>query len=704
MYALGIDLGTAFTAAATWRSGHAEMASLGSRTASIPSVVLLREDESFMTGEAANRRALLQPSRVAREFKRRFGDSTPLLLGGSPHSAESLMAKLLAAVVEDISVREAEAPASVCVCHPANWGPYKVDLLRQAVRMADIHAPTEMLVEPVAAAGHYARQTRIEPGALVAVYDLGGGTFDAAVLRKTSVGFDIIGQPEGIEHLGGSDFDAAVFAHVRTVVGAQLDALDPGALTTVAAVARLRQECTEAKETLSSDTDTSIPVLLPNFSTQVRLTREELERMVRPSLYETIAALQRAIRGAGVQPEDLHSVLLIGGSSRMPLVAQLVGAEIGRPVAVDAHPKHAVALGAAWVAGERMTGSRPSAPPRPASSDDPRTAATPPAGLSTTAPAKAGALTAGAALASGIGQRARTHPPTAAPDPASAGAGVSDIDHGRAGTVRSPVDPQPASTPTDRPAALAAPPGPVPPGWLAPQADPGAPTPPWPPGVIATQAGVPPAGGTPDRPARGGARITRHWIMVAAALTTTAVVVLVGAYFAGAGHLFSGTSDTPAAVTGAASAAAPPTPSSSGAAPSIYTCPTDATAALWGCLTQATVTPGKITLKYTANFTLSPVQDATHFHFHLWLANPGPDGGTVPAANLMQRVPGHGSWVLIYSNAVTVIDANTEQGGTQLGLQTSKYTLLCVRVATGLHGLIQDKSGGLRTGNCVKLT
>ena len=84
MYTIGIDVGTTFTAAATWRDGHAEIVPLGSRSAAIPSVVLLRADETFLTGEAANRRGLTEPHRVAREFKRRMGDTTPILLGGVP--------------------------------------------------------------------------------------------------------------------------------------------------------------------------------------------------------------------------------------------------------------------------------------------------------------------------------------------------------------------------------------------------------------------------------------------------------------------------------------------------------------------------------------------------------------------------------------------------------------------------------------------
>src|SRR5262245_10757039 len=350
MYALGIDLGTTFTAAATWRNGHAEIVSLGSRTSAIPSVVLLREDETFLTGEGANRRGLSEPHRVAREFKRRLGDTTPILLGGVPYSAEALMARLLRSVIDEVVTREGGAPSAICVSHPANWGPYKTDLLLQAVRLAGLDEPVSFTTEPEAAAVFYAQQQRVETGAVVAVYDLGGGTFDAAVLRKTAVGFEILGRPEGIERLGGIDFDAAVFSHVSQAIGGKLSELDEDDPTVIAAVGRLREECVQAKEALSADTDVSIPVLLPNLSTDVRLTRAELESMVRPALYDSIEALKRALRSANVTADQLQAVLLVGGSSRMPVVAQLVGAELGRPVAVDAHPKHSVALGAAWLA------------------------------------------------------------------------------------------------------------------------------------------------------------------------------------------------------------------------------------------------------------------------------------------------------------------------------------------------------------------
>src|SRR5919112_5222333 len=119
MYTLGIDLGTTFTAAAVWRDGRAEIASLGSRTPAIPSVVLLREDASVLTGEAANRRATGEPHRVAREFKRRLGDTTPILLAGTPFSAEALTARLLQSVVEQVTAAEGEAPSAITISHPA---------------------------------------------------------------------------------------------------------------------------------------------------------------------------------------------------------------------------------------------------------------------------------------------------------------------------------------------------------------------------------------------------------------------------------------------------------------------------------------------------------------------------------------------------------------------------------------------------------
>jgi actin-like ATPase involved in cell morphogenesis len=350
-YWLGIDVGTTFTAAAicreeTGRRVLPEVVPLGTRSTAVSSVVYLAEDGQVVVGEAAERRAHTHPERVVREFKRRIGDEIPMLIGGVPHSAPEIAAMVVRWVVERVAEREGGAAAGIVITHPASWGEYKIQLMAEALRVSGVPEAT-FRTEPEAAAASYALQERIGTGSTIAVYDLGGGTFDAAVVTKTGpTTFSVLGQPQGIDHLGGADFDDAVFGHVSAAVPA-LSALDPDDPATLTATAALRRECTEAKEALSADTEVTIPVLTPEIRSQVRLVRTEFEDMIRPSLAETLQALRRALRSADLTPQDLDAVLLVGGSSRVPLVAQLVSAELGRPVATDADPKAAIALGAA---------------------------------------------------------------------------------------------------------------------------------------------------------------------------------------------------------------------------------------------------------------------------------------------------------------------------------------------------------------------
>lgn len=349
-YLLGIDLGTTFTAAAIIRDGRVEMVSLGVHTSAIPSLVFMRDNEEILIGEPAARRGTTEPARLAREFKRRMGDTAPIMLGTTPYSAERLTAALLRFVIAAVTQQEGGPPDRVAITYPANWGPFKVDVLRGATKLAEVPNAI-LLTEPFAAAVHYASTERVEAGDVVAVYDLGGGTFDAAVLRKRAEGWEQLGRPEGIEHLGGIDFDEAVLTHVRNSLGPGLDDLDQNDPTVRAAMSRLAADCVAAKEALSSDSDATISVILPTLQTEIRITRAEFEAMIRPTVRETVDALRRALASAQVEPGALKAVLLVGGSSRIPLVAEMVGASLGRPVSIDAHPKHAVALGAAQVLG-----------------------------------------------------------------------------------------------------------------------------------------------------------------------------------------------------------------------------------------------------------------------------------------------------------------------------------------------------------------
>ncbi|TDO47288.1 WD40 repeat protein [Kribbella sp. VKM Ac-2527] len=344
-YRLGVDLGTTFTAAAIRDGGPPTMLGLGNRALQIPSVLYLQEDGEFLVGEAAERRGAADPARMVREFKRRLGDPVPLLVAGTPFSAQALSAKLLASVVATATERRGAAPDEVVLTYPANWGAYKRELVDQVISLADV-GRSLTCTEPQAAAIQYASQANLQPGDRVAVYDLGGGTFDVCVLEKTGAGFTILGTPEGIEQLGGVDFDEAVFQHVVTALGPAVEQLDLDSPEGRAALTRLRRDCVEAKEALSADVDTVIPVALPGRSTSVRLTRAELETLIAPALEQTVEATSRALRAANTTTEQLTAIVLVGGSSRIPLVSHLLQSRFSTPTALDTHPKHDIALGA----------------------------------------------------------------------------------------------------------------------------------------------------------------------------------------------------------------------------------------------------------------------------------------------------------------------------------------------------------------------
>ncbi|HET6952685.1 MAG TPA: Hsp70 family protein [Acidimicrobiales bacterium] len=537
-YTLGVDLGTTFTAAAVWRDGRAEVATLGTRTLEIPSVVLLREDGVLLIGEAAERRSMTEPGRFAREFKRRMGDPTPILLGGSPFSAHALMAHLLRGVVKVIADREGGPPAHTVVTCPANWGEYKRELLDQAVQQADIGA-VSVATEPEAAAVHYAATTRVASGEVVAVYDLGGGTFDAAVLRNTGAGFELLGDPRGIEQMGGVYFDEAVFAYVVGHMTEAFSKLDQDDAGTVAAVARLRRDCVEAKETLSWDTDTAIPVALPNQRTDVRLTRSEFEDLIRPALADTVEAMRRALASGGIEPTDLKSVLLVGGSSRIPLVGQMLMAALQRPVAIDVHPKHAVALGAAHLSA--ATGDTRAEPTEPMATTAPPvvtrvggTTVTSPAGAGVTGPpAPAGPPPGPAGPAGpGIAGPGPSGPARAGAGPAGPGiGGPGPAGPGRAGP--GPSGPARAGAGPAGPGRAGA--GPAGPGPAGPGPGPGPGSGPAGPDVDTVPGGPRSRDDWPAPAARGGTPPRRPAALIAGVAAAVLVVVVGGVLLLGGG-------------------------------------------------------------------------------------------------------------------------------------------------------------------------
>jgi actin-like ATPase involved in cell morphogenesis len=348
-YQLGVDLGTTFTSAAVARDGRVQTVNLTSRTPAMPSVVLIRENGEVLVGDAADSQAALEPTRAAREFKRRLGDPSPVVLGGTPYRAEALTAFLLRAVYQRVVGRMGEPPERVVLTHPASYSPQRLELLREAARRAGI-GEVVLLSEPAAAALHYAALEPVPAGAAIAVYDFGGGSFEAAVARRNGNRFELLGTPQAIERLGGIDIDLAILSHVDDQLGGRLSGLDPNDPQSLSTVGRARIDSRVAKEVLSNDREAIIPVTVGGVTTNVTLTRAQLEQLIRPRIAETTDALQRTVVSTGLSLADIDRVLLVGGTSRIPLVRDLVARVTGRPIATDPDPEHAIAMGAAAVA------------------------------------------------------------------------------------------------------------------------------------------------------------------------------------------------------------------------------------------------------------------------------------------------------------------------------------------------------------------
>ncbi|TDT14685.1 Hsp70 protein [Ilumatobacter fluminis] len=349
-FAVGVDLGTTYTCAAVSEppGERARVVQLTGTSQTIPSVVSIT-DEGVVAGEAAERRLVSHPQTTAREFKRRLGDATPIVLGSETYGAEVLTGHLLGEVLQRVERNEGGSPAVVGLAHPASWGPFRLDLLRDAGRHAGLDEVV-LVPEPVAAA--VANRDRVEADSRVAVYDLGGGTFDAAVVQMGATAgaeVSVVGTPEGVERLGGIDFDQAIMAHVDSVLDGQVFALDSSDPEARSALMRLRAECQAAKEHLSQDSDADVNVSLPSLQTTVRITRAEFEAMVRPRLADSLAVLDRVVASAGGW-EAISSVLLVGGSSNIPAVAQAVSEHTGRPVVTATSPHLAISMGTAMVA------------------------------------------------------------------------------------------------------------------------------------------------------------------------------------------------------------------------------------------------------------------------------------------------------------------------------------------------------------------
>ncbi len=377
---VAVDFGTTSTCVVvSVDGGEPQVVMVEGGSPVMPSAVFASADGTLFVGQEAERQAAIDPARYEPNPKRRI-DEGELLLGNSVLSVVDVVrAVLRRAVGEATRVAGGERVDLLVLTHPADWGAVRTRVLRQAGN--GLGTDIVLVPEPVAAAVFHAARHGLAGGAAIAVLDVGGGTVDVSVVRREAgagpVGFRVLAT-HGDPNFGGADIDQLLLDHIGATVHGQEQA-DWHALMSGQDMSdrrrrrMLRQDVRGAKETLSRHTYTDVP--LPPPFPDAHVTRADLEKLLAEPLGRAVALTADTIAAAGLRPDALAAVFLVGGSSRIPLIARLVRERTGvLPITLDA-PETVVCRGAlrAVSVDPMRTGPTPRpvqarfpAPPRPA--------------------------------------------------------------------------------------------------------------------------------------------------------------------------------------------------------------------------------------------------------------------------------------------------------------------------------------------------
>ncbi|MBO4206980.1 Hsp70 family protein [Micromonospora echinofusca] len=361
-HALGVDLGTSNTVAVLRAPDGRTRPLLVDGQPIMPSGVYADASGRLHVGRDAQRLAQADPSRFEPHPKRQV-DAGTVLLGDREYTPAELFAAILGAVAHAAVEAVGFLPPAV-LTYPASWGTRRRQVLVDALTGAGWPPPaapgdpvgTRLVPEPAAAARYFTDVLHrpVPVGSALAVFDFGGGTLDVAVVRNG--GTDPDGRPRfevacsgGLADLGGLDLDAALVDQLGTV----LASTEPDAwqrLGTPESAAQLRDRrqfwagVRDAKEMLSRSA--AAPVVVPGVDHAAHLTRDELEQVAAPLVRRAVAETGAVIAASGVPREGLAGLFLVGGSSRVPLVARLLHAELGIAPTVLEQPELPVAEGA----------------------------------------------------------------------------------------------------------------------------------------------------------------------------------------------------------------------------------------------------------------------------------------------------------------------------------------------------------------------
>ena len=355
--AIGIDLGTTNSAMAILDGGEPEIIANAEGGRTTPSVVSFSKNGEVLVGEVAKRQAVTNVDRTIRSVKRHMGTDWTTEIDGKKYTAQEISARILQKLKRDAEAYLGEDVTDAVITVPAYFDDAERQATKEAGEIAGLNV-LRIINEPTAAALAYGLDKGKEDE-LILVFDLGGGTFDVSLLevgKDPEDGFSTIQvrATSGDNKLGGDDWDDAVVQHLLTSVknntGVDLS-------NDKIAMQRLRDAAEQAKKELSSSTSTSINLQYLSMGENgpihldESLSRTQFEQMTEKLLDRTKQPFEAVMKDAGVTVDEISHVVLVGGSTRMPAVTELVKKLTGKEPNKGVNPDEVVAAGAAIQAG-----------------------------------------------------------------------------------------------------------------------------------------------------------------------------------------------------------------------------------------------------------------------------------------------------------------------------------------------------------------
>lgn len=337
---VGIDLGTTNSLVAVWRDDQPQLVANALGGFLTPSVVGLDDLGQVLVGEVARERLQTHPQLTTSLFKRYMGSNREIRLGTRTFRPEELSALVLKSLVADVERAYGEPVSEAVISVPAYFSDAQRKATRTAGELAGLKVE-KLINEPTAAALSYGLHRKEESSFLV--FDLGGGTFDVSILELFE-GVMEVRASAGDNFLGGEDFDDVLVQRFIALQG-KSPGFPDAQQTTIRN--RLRREAQRVRHELGSRDDSVFSLRLDDQEWREVFTAEHLHEAAAPLLDRLRAPIERALRDANIRAADLDEVLLVGGTTRMPLVRKLTAGLFGRIPAMHLNPDEVVALGAA---------------------------------------------------------------------------------------------------------------------------------------------------------------------------------------------------------------------------------------------------------------------------------------------------------------------------------------------------------------------